>query len=123
MITGVVTVDREAVIRLVVRGPQGQEQEVDALVDTGFNGYLALPPALIAALGLPWRRRGRALLADGSDSLFDIHEATVIWDGQPRWIAVDSADTDPLVGMALLDGYELTIQAIVGGSVLIKALP
>jgi hypothetical protein len=29
---------------------------------------------------------------------------------------VDAADIDPLVGMRLLDGYELTVQAIVGGA-------
>jgi predicted aspartyl protease len=38
MITGVVTADREAVIRLTVRGPVGQEHEVEAVIDTGFDG-------------------------------------------------------------------------------------
>jgi predicted aspartyl protease len=50
MITGAVTADREAVIRMVVRGPAGQEQEVEAVVDTGFDGWFSLPPALIALL-------------------------------------------------------------------------
>ena len=62
------------------------------------------------------------LLADGSTSLFDVYEATVLWDGTPRRVAVDAADIDPLVGMRLLDGYELTVQAVVGGQALIKAL-
>jgi clan AA aspartic protease len=107
---------------VVVHGSQGQEQEIEAIIDTGFNGSLSLPPALVAALGLPFRRRGRALLADGSEGLFDVHEATVVWDGQPRRVSTDAADTDPLVGMALLEGYELTVQAVDGGSVFIKAL-
>jgi clan AA aspartic protease len=81
MITGVVNAYREAIIRLTIRGPEGQEQEIAGVVDTGFNGSLTLRPALIVALGLPFRRRGRALLADGSESLFDVHEASVIWDG------------------------------------------
>lgn len=81
MITGVVTADREAVIGLAVRGPTGQEQQIEAVVDTGFDGWSSLPPALIALLGLPWRRRGRALLADGSESVFDIYEGTVVWEG------------------------------------------
>jgi len=74
----------------------------------------------------PWVCRGvavDALLADGTTSLFDIYEATVLWDGTPRRVAVDAADIDPLVGMRLLDGYELTVQAIVGGQVRIQALP
>jgi clan AA aspartic protease len=92
------------------------------VIDTGFDGTLILPPALIATLGLVWRRRGRALLADGSESLFDSYEAIVVWDGEPRRIAVDEADIDPLVGMSLLHGYELTVQAIEGGTVIIQPL-
>lgn len=123
MIIGMVTAFRQATIRLTVRGLTGQEQEVGAVIDTGFDGALTLPAALIAALGLPWRRRGRALLANGSECLFDVYEATVLWDGAPRRVAVDAADIDPLVGMLLLYGYELTVQAMEGGQVTIKALP
>ena len=123
MIIGVVSAYREALIRLIVRGPRGQEQEIEAVIDTGFDGALSLPPVLIGPLGLPWRRRGRALLADGTESLFDIYEATVVWDGTPRRIAIDAADTDLLVGMSLLYGYELTIQAVEGGRGIIQALP
>ena len=67
MITGIVTVEREAVISLTIRGSKGQEHEIEAVIDTGFDGSLTLPPALITALELPWRRRGRALLADGNE--------------------------------------------------------
>jgi len=123
MMTGIVTPFYQATIRLTVRGPAGHEQEIEAVIDTGFDGALSLSPAYITALGLPWCRRGRALLADGTESLFDIYEATVVWDGIPRRVAVDAADIDPLVGMRLLDGYELTIQAVVSGQVFIKALP
>ena len=123
MITGVVTTSRQAIIRLTVRGPAGQEQEIDAVIDTGFDGTLTLRLALIATLGLVWRRRGRALLADGSKSLFDLYETIAIWDGEPRRIAVDEADIDPLVGMSLLYGYELIVQAIQGGTVIIQPLP
>jgi hypothetical protein len=33
MITGVVTEDRQALIRLIVRGPAGNEQEVEAMIE------------------------------------------------------------------------------------------
>jgi clan AA aspartic protease len=122
VITGTVTSFHQATIRLTVRGPVGQEHEIDAVIDTGFDGSLSLPLAGITALGLPWRRRGRALLANGSETLFDVYEATVLWDGAPRRVSVDAAEIDPLVGMRLLDGYELTVQAVIGGQV-IKALP
>ena len=98
MITGVVTDDRQAVIRLKVRGPAGQEEEIQAIIDTGFDGWLSLPSLFVARLGLVWRRRGRALLADGSESVFDIYEATVVWDGKARRVPVDEAETAPLAG-------------------------
>ena len=52
MITGVVTTDREAIIQLEVHGPALQIEVVDAIIDTGFDGWLSLPPALIGQLGL-----------------------------------------------------------------------
>ena len=69
------------------------------------------------------RRRGRALLADGSECVFDIYEVSVLWDGSLRRIVVDEASTAPLVDMALLHGYDLSVQVRNGGSVTIKALP
>jgi predicted aspartyl protease len=123
MITSVVTASRQAIIRLTVRGPEGQVQAIDAVIDTGFDGTLTLSPALIATLGLVWHRRGRVLLADGSASLFEIYETIGICDGEPRRITVDEADIDPLVGMFLLYGYELIVQAIEGGAVMIQPLP
>ena len=106
MITGDVSADREAIIRIIVRTGQGEELEVELIVDTGYSGWVSLPSPLISQLGLPWRRRGRGLLADGSETIFDIYEATIIWDGQSRRIWVDEINAAPLAGMALLDGHE-----------------
>jgi clan AA aspartic protease len=98
----------------MVRGPTGQALEIEAIIDTGFDGWLSLPSSVIVSLGLVWRQRGRALLADGRESVFDIYEATVDWDGEARRIPVDEAETAPLVGMSLLEGYELTVEAQAG---------
>lgn len=73
-------------------------------------------------LGLVWRQRGRALLADGRESVFDIYQGTVVWDGEVHRIPVDEAETAPLVGMSLLEGYELTVQVQPGGNVSLRAL-
>lgn len=122
MITGVVKSD-EGRICITVQGLQGRVQEVEAVIDTGYTGSLTLPPAEIAALGLRWRSVDRGTLADGSECLFDVYEATVGWDGKPRRVLVDEAETDPLVGMTLLSGYELKMQVRSGGKVTIKRLP
>lgn len=121
MITGFIPDARRPLIRLTVLGPHG-EQEVDAIIDTGFDGWLTLPFSTIIKLGLPWRQRGRALLADGTETVFDIYDGTVVWDGQPRRVAIDRADTDPLLGMRMLHGYELKVQVVNGGEVTIRRL-
>ena len=123
LIAGQVTAYHEAVIPVNVRGSGNRGREIIAVIDTGFNGFLTLPGEIIQNLGLPWSRRGRAMLADGTDSLFDIYEATVTWDGRPRRIAVDEVDCDPLVGMSLLHGCELTVEVVAGGRVAISPLP
>jgi clan AA aspartic protease len=120
--TGTVNDLCEAVFRLVVLGPGGREREVEAVIDTGYNGALTLPPYLVAELGLPFRIRSSATLGDGSTSLFDVHDGTVRWNGRSRRIAVDVADTEPLLGMALLYGCELMIQVIEGGELSIREM-
>lgn len=122
MITGVVKSD-EGRIRLKVKGSRGREREVEAVIDTGYTASLTLPPALIAALGLRWQSLDRGTLADGSECLFDVYEGKVVWDGKVRRILVDEADTDPLVGMGLLRGYELKMHIRSRGKVTIKRLP
>ena len=123
MITGVVNARHEATIRLSVHHANGQEQEVEAILDTGFSGSLTLPPAIIAAFGLPWRTRGTVILANGSEDQFDIYAAIIRWNGTLRNILVEAADTDSLVGMALFTGYDVHLQVVEGGHVIIEALP
>jgi clan AA aspartic protease len=119
MITGSVRASREAVIPLSVLDSAGQPHYIEAVLDTGFTGSLTLPPSTIAALGLTWRSRGRAILADGSTQTFDIYAATVVWDGAPRSILVEEVDTAPLLGMLLVWGYDIHIAATDGGTVTI----
>ncbi len=123
MITGVVNTKREAIIQVVVHGPNGQAREIDAVIDTGFTGFLTVPSSLIVSLGLTWRGQAQAELGDGSLHQFNVYEATVTWDGQMRTVETDAADTMPLIGMAMLYGYHLHIQAVEGGIVTIGALP
>jgi clan AA aspartic protease len=122
MITGIVNSRLEATIPLLIHGPTGQ-QLIDWVIDTGFNGSLTLPLNVIARLGLVWRSRSTATLADGSVASFDIYEAIVTWDGAPRNVLVETADTDPLVGMGLLAGHELRVEVKLGGAVTVVPLP
>ena len=116
MISGTVH-DFEPIIPLSVCGSDGKVYQQNAIVDTGFDGWLSLPPDLIAQLDLKWKRRGRAILADGSECLFNVYEAIVIWDGNLLTIPIDEADSDPLIGMSLMEGYQLTVQVFEEGLV------
>src|SRR5260370_5383800 len=122
MIVGIVQ-GREPSIRLMIRGFRGRQQEIEAVVDTGFTGWLTLPPTIIGALNLRWRTFGRGTLADGSVSLFDVFHAKVMWDGRARPVFVDAFDASPLVGMALLRSCELKMQVRARGKVTIQRLP
>jgi clan AA aspartic protease len=122
MITGVVVFCEEGRIRLKVRGSRGREQEVEAVVDTGYTGALSLPPNLIQALGLSWQNFDRGILADGSKCRFDVYEGKVIWDGRRRDVTVHEFDADPLIGMGLLKGYELKMQVRPKGKIAITKL-
>ena len=95
--------------------------DIEAVIDTGFTGFLTLPPAVMTDLRLRYRGRGWATLADGSEVPFDVYGVTVHWDGLPRHIEVDEADSTPLVGMRLLDSHNLNIEVVDGGRVVIQA--
>jgi clan AA aspartic protease len=122
MIKGRVNAHREALVSLPLRGAQGEEHAIEAVIDTGYNGFLTLPPALIEQMGLPFLRSSRAVLGDGSIIEFDLHEATVLWNDRLRRIPVDAANVSPLLGMSLLYGFGLNIEVIEEGNVLIRPL-
>jgi clan AA aspartic protease len=122
MILGNVNLRREAMIQFAVLGENNQQQGIKAVIDTGYTGFLTLPSAIITTLELTWFMQEEGILGDGSICMFNVFEASVIWDGQVKSIEINESETDPLVGMGLLEGYELNIQGFAEGSVTIKAL-
>lgn len=118
---GLVNSKREAMIWITVCAPQGERREIEALIDTGYSGYLTLTPALIDTFRLTTLGTEQLTLADGSEISTDLCLATIVWDGQERTIEVDSLESEPLVGMALLEGNDLSIRVAVGGTVKIES--
>jgi clan AA aspartic protease len=123
MIIGVVNARLEVTIRFPILDATGQQVDQEATVDTGFSGWLTLPHTLIIALGLTWHALRTVTLADGSRVQVDTYKVTVLWDNTPRSIDVYDVDSDPLVGMKMLNGHELRAEIKVGSSVTITALP
>lgn len=120
MIEGVVNSSYEAIVALSLRGPDGDARDIEAVIDTGYNGFLTLPPRLVAELRLPFVTSAQAILANGSEETFDVHSVTVLWDSHPVAVDAYASDTTPLVGMRLLDQCDVYVQVRDGGRVLIE---
>ena len=123
MIRGTFTGSLEAVVRLRLRGPTGTEIDLDAVIDTGFDASLTLPDSAALAMGLVRRSRGRAALADGTIRHYSLYAAEVEWGGRWRPLTVSAVGDEVLLGMGLLAGHRLTIDAVPGGLVEITPLP
>lgn len=121
MIHGVVDQNCEATVRLVVGNADTERQVVDAIIDTGFTGFLTLPHSVLSTLNLKPYSREEGTLADGSEVIFDVYSGFVIWDGAFRRIDINASDATPLVGMSLLYGYRVQFDTIEGGEVKIQA--
>ena len=120
MIEGRVNAALDAVVRLSIRGPSGETREVEAVIDTGYNGFLTLPPALVMELGLPLFDRVWAFLADGSEARFNVHTVFVEWDGRRRYVKADATGKKALIGMELLHRHSLYVEVAEGGRVAIQ---
>ena len=82
MMYGKVDQNFEAMIRFVVGNSESKRHPIDALIDTGFTGFLSLPMAIISDLNLKLCGREEGTLGDGSLCTFDVYRGFVIWDGQ-----------------------------------------
>jgi clan AA aspartic protease len=122
MITGHVTSAREAIIRIAVRGTGAREETVDAIIDTGFDGFLTLPASFVSDLALQFAGATKAALGDGSEVPLDAFEAVVAWDNDERSVVTLATTGEPLVGMAMLSGYRVALDVVEGGRVAIQAI-
>ncbi len=122
MIIGIISPDREATLPIAVHGTDTL-QEFEAVIDTGFNGYLTLLSAEIAELDLPFHSQVLVTLGDASNIILRKFQAVMDWDGQARDVLVLEAEGGPLVGMALLYGYDVWLRILDGGHVKVEAVP
>jgi len=106
--TGVVNDRLEATLSIVVVGADGQPpREVSAVMDTGYNGAITLPQSVVAALLLPRGASREVTLGDASRKVFDYFNAEVVWDSQMRKVRVLCVEGEPLIGTALLRGFQV----------------
>jgi clan AA aspartic protease len=122
MMHGIVDQNCEAMIRLVVSNADKERQVIDAVIDTGFTGFLTLPLTVLTTLDLQAYSREEGTLGDGSSCIFDVYSGFVIWDGEFRRIDINASEASPLIGMSLLYGYRVQFDTIEGGTLTIQSL-
>lgn len=122
MMQGWVNQNCEAMLPIVVGHGNTPKQMVEALIDTGFSGFLSLPLSMIESLGLPWIFSDSVTLGNGSEAIFQMYRATVIWDGQFKVVDVAASESEPLLGMSLLYRFKLQVEAVERGIVTIEAM-
>jgi clan AA aspartic protease len=102
--------------RGVVIGPDNVI-ELEAIVDTGFNGTTAISKSFAEQLSLKPVGSNEVALADGRIETLEFCELTVEWAGLRREVAAWIVDQGCLVGMELLLGFRLEIDVIPDGEV------
>ena len=122
MIRGRVNSYRQAVVPVEVRDSSGQLQPIEFVLDTGFDGCLTLPAAVIRDLRLEPEDQVKVTLAGGEEREWNSWYGRVLWHGRSREILILEAAGDSLLGMELLEGSQVTIQARVDGAVVIEEL-
>ena len=123
MTRGFFTPEGEPAVRLRVQRGEGDGRQIEAVIDTGFNGDLTLPPDLIAALALPEATEEEVVLGDGTIRVVQLYVASVVFAEQTRRVFMGKAPTTPLVGTDLLQGFSLRVDFWEGGRVEIRERP
>ena len=96
--------------------------ELEAIIDTGFDGDLCLPIDAALQLGLELHGRIAVELADGSRKLEFVFLGQVEFQGQGREAPIVLPESeDALIGTALLARYRLTVDFGTGEIVLTKS--
>ena len=123
MIRGRVTADRTPIIRLEVLDGLGRSVPVAAVLDTGFTGDVSLPIPTIRRLQLRPMGQRMFTLADGEVSVMNTYAARANWHEEPLEVEVFESQGTAIIGMNLLWGNRITIEANDYGDILIEKLP
>jgi clan AA aspartic protease len=108
-------------VMLALRGLEGP-LPVEFVVDTGFNGELALPGDILRQLDASFTAEETVQMADGSRRRRPYYEITLDWGGEERLTEVMLLEGTPLLGTVLLRGYLLQGEMADGGQVLVEPL-
>ena len=104
-------------LAISVERPDGELRQCDFILDTGFTGSLVLPESVIAEMGLIRLGSETVVLGSGEEHSFDYYVARIIWQGQLRRTDIYRSIGQPLLGMELLEGAQVAVDAWEDGAV------
>lgn len=102
-----------------VENTHGTLHPCEALIDTGFTGWLMLPEAVIQQLGLTTHDQTQAVLATGEIRSIHYCLTRVLWQGALQPVVLFQSRDQSLLGMQLLKGNVITIHAWEDGEITI----
>ena len=108
---GFVDADLRALVEVVIAAsPGGEMQQLQAWIDTAFNGGLVIPHSQIERLGLREATSTRAVLADGNQVDLPTYTCYLEWfGGIYRTQVVANEGHYALLGTMLLAERDLTV--------------
>ena len=122
MIRGRVTENKAVLIACGILDNNGSRWPLEAFLDTGFTGDLALPIAAIRRLGLPPLGERIFTIGGGGRATLNAYSGTLDWHERQLDVVVIQSDGAPLIGMGLLWGSQIIVNAIEGGSVIVEEI-
>ena len=122
MVIGRIGADLRPIVPIVVQGADGQERKIPVLLSTGFGEALLLPPAEVAALGLPQTGARSVQFPDGSSVEATIHPARILLAGEARDVDILAGGWEPRMGLNLLQGYRISMRFTEGEAVHVERL-
>jgi predicted aspartyl protease len=122
-LTGHITNKLKPILTLSVQSAEGISEKKSFLVDTGCNLEVVLPAVEIALLRWPLVERAQITQADGRPVDVDLHEGTLLIGGFPRPVLAAALGIQPIIGMELLQGWQLCLDIIAPGEGEVRLQP
>ena len=110
----------EAIIKVTIFNSVGEAITIDAMVDTGYSGFLALPRNTINELGLSWTGTTEGILADDTEISINVFRGVIVLQDMRAHIDVEEAGRLPLIGMSLLYGQDFEMRVLSGNPVYVR---
>ena len=95
---------------------------IEFIVDTGFDGDLAFPQSVVNCLEATPSDAHDVRMADGSQQARAYYEIDLEWQEEDRMTEVLVLDSQPLLGVGLMEGHLLQAEMLTGGEVSLEPL-